>query len=113
MSEREELICILDERGAQAGDCGHEPGEIADCPNECREILEGYAEAILAAGYRKPRVVTTVEELYELPIGSAIVDATDLVYVRDSGGRKPCKVAQAGEFAFVSLPAMVLYEGSE
>lgn len=53
MSEREELIRILDTEGAQAGDCGHEPGSIADCPNDCRDVLEGYAEAILAAGYQK------------------------------------------------------------
>lgn len=73
MSERDELAHILDVQGAQVGDCGHEPGEADDCENGCRELLLGYADAILAAGYRKPRVVSTVEELEALPVGSAIV----------------------------------------
>ena len=97
MNEREELVKILATKRVYV--------------NTSLGMHEATADAILAAGYRKPRVVTTAEELYELPIGSAIVDSTDLVYVRDSGGRLPCKVAQAGEFAFVSLPATVLYEG--
>jgi len=32
------------------------------------------ADAILAAGYRKPRTVSTVEELEALPIGSVVLD---------------------------------------
>ena len=38
-------------------------------------------EAILAAGYRKPRTITTVEELDALPYESVIVDAYDTPYV--------------------------------
>lgn len=34
------------------------------------------ADAILAAGYRKPRTITTVEELRALPDGSAILDSS-------------------------------------
>jgi len=32
------------------------------------------ADAVLAAGYRRPRTVTTVEELDKLADGSAVVD---------------------------------------
>lgn len=32
------------------------------------------AAALLAAGYRKPRVVTTAEELDALPVGSVVLD---------------------------------------
>jgi len=35
-------------------------------------VTGGIAEAILAAGYRKPRTVTTVEELDALPAGTLI-----------------------------------------
>lgn len=31
-------------------------------------------DVILAAGYRKPRTVTTVEELDALPVGSVVLD---------------------------------------
>ena len=34
-----------------------------------------YADAILAAGYRKPRVVSTAAELDALAVGSVVLDA--------------------------------------
>lgn len=33
----------------------------------------GAVDAILAAGYRKPRTITTVEELDALPVGSVVL----------------------------------------
>ncbi|MGB3413619.1 MAG: hypothetical protein WBA28_02775 [Microbacteriaceae bacterium] len=118
MSEREELICILDTEGAQSGDCGHEPGSIADCPNECREILEGYADAILAAGYRKPRMVTTVEQVEALPSGAVVRGDDSAVTVKKtSGAWFLVGVDHHFNSGFddeeLALPAKVLYEGSE
>ena len=38
-------------------------------------VLDKTADAILAAGYRKPRTITTAEELDALPDGSIVRDA--------------------------------------
>lgn len=43
---------------------------------EPRDTAEIAADAILAAGYRKPRQVTTVEELDALPIRSIVAAIT-------------------------------------
>jgi hypothetical protein len=37
-------------------------------------VVDSAAEAILAAGYRKLRTVTTAEELDALPVGSVVLD---------------------------------------
>ena len=37
-----------------------------------RDLTELMTDAILAAGYRKPRKITTVEELDALPVGSVV-----------------------------------------
>ena len=37
--------------------------------------LLGVAESLIAEGYRKPRTITTVEELDELPAGAVVLDA--------------------------------------
>ena len=64
------------------------------------------ADAILAAGYRKPRTITTVEELDALPERSVVRDATTDVLER-LGGRWYC-----GDFPGLAptLPATVLWE---
>lgn len=54
-TERDELIDIIDNRWHGYG---YSP--------------EGSADAILASGYRKPRTITTVEELNALPVRSVI-----------------------------------------
>lgn len=45
------------------------------------------ADAILAAGYRKPRTITTAAELEALPFGSAVQtsDASDVVVLKSEG----------------------------
>jgi hypothetical protein len=43
----------------------------SDLDDNCR----GAAEAVLNAGYRKSRTITTAEELDALPEGSAVLDA--------------------------------------
>ena len=77
------------------------------------------ADTILAAGYRKPRTITTAEELDALPNGTAVMDgqgevARKLVY----GWR--VLVSESGFDAWLSdsleetyLPATVLWEPNE
>lgn len=72
------------------------------------------ADAILAAGYRKPRTITTVEELDALPAGSVILDSDGLSLHKNeftgwcaSNGAKEIDVEMLeGE----ALPATVLHE---
>lgn len=47
------------------------------------------ADAILAAGYRKPRTITTVEELDRLGRGSTIVEPGGCVWVNDGQSEDP------------------------
>lgn len=47
---REAIARVLDKAGAQVGDCGHEPGEMDECGNGCRELMFRYADALLASG---------------------------------------------------------------
>lgn len=60
MSEREELEQIVYDVWMQ---------------DEPRFTAGQAADAILAAGYRKPREVTTAAELDALPVGSVVLDA--------------------------------------
>ena len=105
MTAREELAEIIQ-------DCGeYIPGSHADdyvSPDKA-------AEAILAAGYRKPRTVTTVEELDALPLGSVILDQVGLSLHRNaftgwcsSNGAKEIPMDMLMQEA---LPATVLHEG--
>lgn len=48
--DREAIARVLDEAGAQIGDCGHEPGDMDECGNGCRELLLRYADALFASG---------------------------------------------------------------
>lgn len=90
--------------------------------DELREILadnntvRATVDAILAAGYRKPQQVTTVDELMALPVGSVVrlVDR-GYVYVRQYGDSafndddwiSPMHYV----FDFDWLPATVLHVG--
>jgi len=42
-------------------------------PNDREELAETLAAAVLALGYRKPRTITTTEELDTLPEGSVVL----------------------------------------
>lgn len=75
------------------------------------------ADAILAAGYRKPRMITTTEELDALPVGSAVRSAMGGFYVKDKDMGNPSDTwwsaaGSAAEFltSRISLPATVLHE---
>lgn len=63
--------------------------EMQDVISEALEMSYGQshaaetiAERLDAAGYTKPRVITTEEELDELPVGSVVLS---MVYVRQQG----------------------------
>ena len=75
------------------------------------------ADAILAAGYRKPRQVTTVEELDALPNGTVVMDCHGEVARKLTYGWRVL-VSESGFDAWLSdpleetyLPAMVLHIG--
>ena len=74
------------------------------------------AEAILAAGYRKPRTITSVEELHGLPLGSVIIDSDpSVLQMLEKSAIGGAEWAQPNEeriysSGHVTLPATVLYE---
>lgn len=72
MSERDELEALLD-RHLTERDCAQ--GCTLACGYDDEDRGAHFADVILAAGYRKPRAITTVEELDELPVGSVVEDA--------------------------------------
>lgn len=66
MSDREQLAHILYKQGAYCGTCDYE----SRCM-DCERVLDGYAAAILTAGFRPPaQVITDPVELDALPIHS-------------------------------------------
>ena len=76
------------------------------------------AGAILAAGYRKPQQVTTVEELDALPGGVVIRSAAGVVYVKEYEMFEPetwwwVTAGAVGEFptSRIARPATVLHVG--
>ena len=67
------------------------------------------AAGMIAAGYRKPRAITTVAELDALPKGSVVLDGD--VCVRRADGRwKVSDLAGVYASAEITLPATVLWE---
>lgn len=101
MNAREELAEIIQKEYVRA----IHRKRVSDC-------YDAPADAILAAGYSKPRAITTREELDALPSGSVILDSTGepnvfhdngWVLPGTSGGYTSWAVAQ-------SLPATVLHE---
>lgn len=76
-----------------------------------------YADVLIAAGYRKPRTITTVEELDALALDSVILDADDMTlqldYILDDPSIKfwsqPGSEGRNGN-GYVTLPATVLWE---
>ena len=60
------------------------------------------ADVILAAGYRKPRTITTAEELDALAVGSVIRSGRGAIHEKEVFSDYPDVV--------ISLPATVLWE---
>ena len=61
MSARDELAALIESGYA---------GDDSDCPYEHAPSI---ADAILAAGYTKPRTIATAEELHALPVRSVLL----------------------------------------
>ncbi|MCW2132902.1 hypothetical protein [Arthrobacter sp. VKM Ac-2550] len=72
------------------------------------------AEATLAAGYRKPRTITTAEELDALPMDTVIRDADEYVWERWSllSRNNDWRCAGAPDLADddIALPVTVIWE---
>lgn len=81
-----------------------------------KKLMRGHAqeiaEAILAAGYRKPRTVTTTEELDAMPAGSIVLDMDPDALLKTHTGSWRSLLDPDGHFGSkdISLPATVLYE---
>ncbi len=113
MTPRDELAELVEQADINAS---------MDCGGIHYEVM---ADAILAAGYRKPRTINTVEELDALPVGSVV-----LCRGRSWQRYEPRKVDRLGFYsaytwmcpdggfvrepkdAFPILPAIVLHEGN-
>lgn len=96
--QRDELIRIIDDRWHGYG---YSPS--------------GAADAILAAGYRKPRMVSTAAELYALGFQTVVMSAGGEVwrlglYSADNLDEDGTRVYENSDIA---LPATVLHEPEE
>lgn len=92
-AERDELADLIFEQDM----CQHK--------GDARDV----ADALLAAGYRKPQQVTTVEELDALPVHSVVLDSMDGPVVRVGGWwHSPYRRFAPYDIA---LPATVLHVG--
>lgn len=71
-TEREELIELLDNERWKP--MAADPSDDFSC-GFIEQSNPSVADSILAAGYSKPRTITTVEELDALPAGSVVLEA--------------------------------------
>ena len=72
----------------------------------------GFAAAsLLRAGYRKPRQVTTVEELDALPAGTVIRDGDPLTCIKWGDGTWGTFAGGSCPTSRITLPATVLHVG--
>lgn len=75
-------------------------------------VLDKTADALLAAGYRKPRTITTAEELDALPEGSAVLDNDHDVSTKHDGRWHGYEMNPLGSAKYAKYgPFAVLHEG--
>jgi hypothetical protein len=107
MNARDELAKLIE---SGYGD------DTTDCPYDHAPTI---ADAILAAGYRKPRTITTAEELDALPSGASILwggKVYGAARVHQKGRAywfRPGRVGHTVVTPSVVYPATVLYEPEE
>ena len=77
MSARDELACIIHD--ATCSDSKEDP-------MTWPPAIFSTSDAILAAGYRKPRIITTAEELDDLPETSVVLDPMGTVALQVGRG---------------------------
>jgi hypothetical protein len=80
-------------------------------------VLDKTADAILAAGYRKPRTITTTDDLAALPVYSVVLDADAIAYQHygswDPNNETRIQWSAEGRWfdtEQIALPATVLHE---
>lgn len=106
MNARDDLIAIL-HREATADRVKNSP--LRDVPVVAAKV-ESAADAILAAGFRRPRVVTTVAELDAMPTDSVVLNSLHEAATRH-GNRWYFPAIRHGFMTWaISLPATVLHE---
>lgn len=97
MSERDELATVLE--------------SISE--NDDYDWCLADADALLAAGYRKPRIITTAEELGALPYGSVVLDADRATATKlDAYFWEVAGFASHFRVEAIDLPATVLHDPS-
>ena len=102
-NERNELTRVI----AEADGSGH-------FLRNGRQFAYGpLADAILAAGYRKPAVVTTAEELDALPHESVVLDCEGDAWQRTNAGWYIVTSGTVMSNLIDYLPATVLHVGGE
>lgn len=102
-TERDDLAQIIHSRICEES--------LDDCL-EWRGKCVKAGEEILAAGYRKPRKVSTVEEVNALPKGTIILDSDPDALMKIEGGQWRSLIDPDEPFKslYLSLPATVLHE---
>jgi hypothetical protein len=107
MSTRDELVDLVEDAVEDA--CYNSDGP----PSLAGVVARYAADAILAAGYSKPRTTTTAEELDALPAESVLGATDGTVYRRAVDGLGAVwRAAGSGRNRFpdsIQLPATVLY----
>ena len=115
MNDRDELAHeirgLLHAEGAYCGNCDYESASCYECDN----VLHRYADAILAAGYRKPRTIPDehfVSDRYgnyavEHPEMTIIKAADGSIWYRDEDGDWSSLGSGGGR---LSGPATVLHD---
>ncbi|NKS42281.1 hypothetical protein GS496_17165 [Rhodococcus hoagii] len=112
MSTRDELASLLDRH---LSDRDNEQGCRLACGYDGEDRCEHLADAILAAGYSRPRVVETFEELQALPDETVVRDSDDAVFeILQPVAWASCPWTGEGkDFGYalteIALPATVLY----
>lgn len=100
------------ERGRDGNDVPFDQADTSYEVSEARVI----AEALIAAGYRKPRIITTVEALDALPVWSEVVPygyrPSQAVCVKRADGTFLSHKGSSFS-THIGLPATVLYVPNE
>jgi hypothetical protein len=81
------------------------------------KVLDETVDALIAAGYTKPRIITTVEELDALPVNSVVRDFKEFIYDKWDDEDTPgfpwwVTTGDSRQYAsrVIALPATVLHE---
>ncbi|MDF3308745.1 hypothetical protein P3H15_27380 [Rhodococcus sp. T2V] len=112
VSDRDELAALLNDHLSERD---YEQGCRLKCGYSGDDRDEHLADAILATGYRKPRTVTTIEELDALPLLTVIRDSDGSVHERLEWDYGPALqwTSDGAEDMHPKLPATVLYTPEE